>query len=111
MRTLVILYAIIGVVIALTAVPLMVNMVKPNRFYGFRSRRTLGDPEIWYAGNHYAGNLQFIAGIFTTMFAFVLTLVSGMSLTTYSLTNMIVLLVVLIIARMLSWRYVRSLDE
>ena len=43
--------AVIGVV----SVPLILKMVPPNPVYGFRTRRTLADRELWFQANYFAG--------------------------------------------------------
>jgi uncharacterized membrane protein len=45
----------------LRAVPLVLGKAPPNRFCGFRTRKTLSSPAIWYPANRIAGWLL-IAG-------------------------------------------------
>ena len=52
-----------AIVLILFAVPLWMRMVPPNRFYGIRTRATLGDEERWYTVNANAGLDLFISGI------------------------------------------------
>ena len=40
---------------AFAAVPLVMARVAPNRFYGFRTPRTLADRGLWYRVNGFAG--------------------------------------------------------
>lgn len=44
-------------------IPVVMGVVPPNRIYGFRIRRTLGDPEVWYAANRVAGLWSIGTGI------------------------------------------------
>ena len=37
------------------SVPLILQKVPPNRIYGFRSKRTLGDEQVWYRVNRLGG--------------------------------------------------------
>ncbi len=39
----------------------MLNAVPPNRFYGFRTRQTLGNRELWFRANRFAGYALFLA--------------------------------------------------
>jgi uncharacterized membrane protein len=55
---------LIGLLIAAISIPLLFNKVKPNQWYGFRTPKTLSDPEIWYKANKYMAINMFIAGIF-----------------------------------------------
>jgi len=46
---------IICAVIAVCSIPLILKPVPPNRLYGFRTRKTLSDPQIWFSANRFAG--------------------------------------------------------
>jgi len=52
-----------AVLLILFAVPLWMRMVPPNRFYGIRTRATLGDEQRWYAINASAGFDLLLSGI------------------------------------------------
>lgn len=49
--------ALAGTMIGL-GVPLMRRKIPPNYTYGFRTRITMANPEIWYKTNEYFGRLQ-----------------------------------------------------
>ena len=53
--------------IGLASVPLMLRLVPPNRYYGVRTRLTLGNPEIWFRVNCYAGGALFVAALISTL--------------------------------------------
>jgi uncharacterized membrane protein len=61
------LFALTGILFIGLGIPLMLNVVPPNRFYGFRTPRTLRDPKIWYAVNRIQGNDLFLAGALVTI--------------------------------------------
>ena len=42
-------------VILLICVPMILQLVPPNSFYGFHTPRTMADPAIWYRANLFAG--------------------------------------------------------
>jgi uncharacterized membrane protein len=44
------------------AIPLILRKVRPNPWYGFRTRKTLSHGKIWYAANRYAGKALLLAG-------------------------------------------------
>ncbi len=46
-----------------TALPLVMQKVPPNWWYGFRTRKTLSDPQIWYRANYLGGVGLLYAGI------------------------------------------------
>jgi hypothetical protein len=56
-------FALLGLVFALLGVPLARGEVPPNRWYGFRTAKTLSDPSIWYAANRAQGIDLCIGGI------------------------------------------------
>ncbi|MGA2960724.1 MAG: SdpI family protein [Candidatus Korobacteraceae bacterium] len=37
------------------SIPMVFGKIPPNRFYGFRTRKTLSNPDIWYRANRHAG--------------------------------------------------------
>ncbi len=52
-----------GLLIVLLAIPMILGKVRPNRLYGFRTRKTLSDPEIWFPANRAAGFAMVVAGL------------------------------------------------
>ena len=48
---------------AITALPLALRWVPPNRFYGFKTKFTLSDPAVWYAANAFTGRAMVAASI------------------------------------------------
>jgi len=56
-------FLISAAIIVVVSIPLIANVVPPNRFYGFRTRRTLSNERIWYRANRFAGWALFIAAI------------------------------------------------
>ena len=57
------MFALVGMLFVGLSIPLIRNRVPPNRYYGFRKRRTLSDPKIWYEVNHISGKDLFVAGV------------------------------------------------
>lgn len=51
----VLLFALIGAVFVALGIPLKQGAVPPNCWYGFRTRKTLSDKEIWYPINRIMG--------------------------------------------------------
>ena len=56
-------------VMVLLGLPLYFRKIPPNRFYGFRTGRTLADPEVWYAVNRVTGGWMAIIGAATAAVA------------------------------------------
>jgi hypothetical protein len=49
--------------LAVIAVPLALRWIGPNRLYGFRTRATLSDRELWYSANAFGGWSLLISAI------------------------------------------------
>ncbi len=58
-----VLFLVLGAALAGSGVPLALRKVKPNMLYGFRTRATLEDPDLWYEANAYAGRLLIVSGL------------------------------------------------
>jgi SdpI/YfhL protein family len=56
------LFLVDGLLFAAIGVPLALDKVPPNSWYGFRTPKTLSDPDIWYAINRSSGIDLMIAG-------------------------------------------------
>jgi uncharacterized membrane protein len=61
------LFSLVGVLFIGISVPLIQKRVPPNRYYGFRTSKTLSDPDVWYTANHVSGIDLFIAGALITV--------------------------------------------
>jgi uncharacterized membrane protein len=61
------LFALVGVLFIGLSIPLIQKRVAPNRYYGFRTRKTLSNPDIWYEINRISGTDLFIAGALITL--------------------------------------------
>jgi len=66
------LFALVGVLFVGLSIPLMRNRVPPNRYYGFRTPKTLSDTKIWYEVNRISGNDLFVAGAVITISSLVM---------------------------------------
>jgi uncharacterized membrane protein len=58
-------------------VPLALQKIKPNGWYGFRTPKTLSDENIWYEANRVAGIDLSLAGLLTIFTSIALFLFSG----------------------------------
>ena len=43
------------ILVFILSIPLALNLVRPNGFYGFRTAKTLSSPEIWRQANTFSG--------------------------------------------------------
>ena len=92
------------------SIPLIRRRVKPNYWYGFRTRRTLNDPAIWYEVNAYAGKRLLICGIITIVAALILYFIPGLTVDGYALGMLFFALVPLTIGVAQSLRYADRLS-
>lgn len=58
-----IIIACASIVIIVISIPLILDKIKPNNLYGFRTQKTLSNEEIWYKANKFAGIALLISGI------------------------------------------------
>ena len=56
-------FAIPALLLFVVALPLVLGIVPPNRLYGFRTKKTLSDAEVWYRVNRFAGIAIMLASI------------------------------------------------
>jgi uncharacterized membrane protein len=91
--------------IAVASIPLMLNAVPPNRVYGFRTRRTLTNRELWFRANRFAGCALFIpSGVSASAFVAHPEYASGRSF-----SGLVVFVVPLVVALLASFAYDRRL--
>ena len=61
--TLIIIFVLAGFMEVILGMPLLLEKIKPNWFYGFRTPKTMSNKEIWYKSNKYLGRDFIIIGI------------------------------------------------
>ena len=100
-----------GLLLIGLAIPMMLRRVKPNRWYGFRTHKTLSDDEIWYASNAYGGKLLLIFGIVHTVTSLVLYFVPALqaNLDAYASAILAIFLTGFTVVIVQSFRYLHSL--
>lgn len=88
-------------IIALACIPLMLNVVPPNRLYGFRTQQTLASRELWFRANRFGGCALFVAaGASAALFVVEPEYASGRSF-----VGLIIFVVPLVIAVVVSFVY------
>jgi len=63
-----------GLLYAVISLPLIALKVKPNKWYGYRTKRTLSNPRIWYAANKAMGFDMLLAGLMIAFSALMIIL-------------------------------------
>lgn len=56
-------------ILVILGLPLYFQKIPPNRFYGFRTPRTLADPKVWYPVNRVTGGWMAVTGAATAIAA------------------------------------------
>lgn len=57
------LSVLLPIVNILISLPLVLRAVPPNRLYGFRTRKTLTNPDVWYEANYKGGVGLIVASV------------------------------------------------
>jgi hypothetical protein len=109
MTILVYLFILSGVLISALSIPMIMNKIPPNGLYGFRVKKTMEDPKIWYPVNAYSGKWLLAIGIVTILAATGFYFIPGISIDIYAYVVLGVWVVVFSIAVYTSVRYMNSL--
>lgn len=101
------LYSFAGVILAGLSVPLILHKIPPNGLYGFRSRSTLDNPQLWYRVNAYAGKRLLVTGLGTSIAAIILYYTTS-NVEEYALSCMGFFLALFLWMMVTSFLYLRS---
>ncbi len=108
MTLLLILFLVWGAVLIGISIPLILGRVGPNRWYGFRIRRTLEDPKVWYPVNRYSGWRLLGVGVAEIVVATALYFVPGLEVAMYASIVSAVAVAGVIIGLVQSFRYLHQ---
>jgi hypothetical protein len=102
-----------GLLMILISLPLLYNAIGPNWLYGFRTRKTLSNPDIWYKANKYMAKELIAAGIVIILLA-IITLLIHLKITMFTTIQAVALFLMVIdvplaIAVLRSALYLRKL--
>ncbi len=78
------LFVISGALLVVLSVPMIMGRIPPNGLYGFRVKKTMENPDIWYPVNAYSGKWLLVDGLGLALAAVGLFFVPGISLEVYS---------------------------
>ena len=109
MTALMIMYLVGGVILMALSIPLIRGRIPPNGLYGFRVKKTLAEPRIWYPVNTYAGKWLLVIGVWVIFAALTLRGVAHISLEAYALGVLAVVIVLLITSLGMVVRYMNSI--
>ncbi len=108
MTTMLAMYVIFGLLLVGLSVPLLLDKIPPNGWYGFRVPSTLYNPDLWYKVNRYAARWLLLSGIVTVVAAVVLYYGADLSVDGYAWSLLAVFLLSFLPGLALSFRYLRQ---
>jgi hypothetical protein len=109
MSFLMITFVVSGLFLAAVCVPLMLDRIPPNGLYGFRLKKTMENPDIWYPVNRYSGRRLFLASLLLVLAAVGFAQIPGITMDVYSYAVLATWLVLFALAIVSSIRYMNSL--
>ena len=109
MLILFLLFLFSGLFLAGISIPLILGKIPPNGLYGFRVKKTMENPEIWYLVNTYSGKWLLVVGIILAIVSIILFFIPGLSVDLYSYSILAIWAVIFAIALAASIRYLKSL--
>jgi uncharacterized membrane protein len=106
------LFLFVGTSLLLTllAIPMVAGKIPPNPWYGFRTRASLEDPELWYKVNRYSGRWLLVIGVLGAVVALALYPLCAPGGETYATLYALIILPLLTLSVLDSLRYQRSLQ-
>jgi hypothetical protein len=102
------LYSLTGILLAVLSVPLILQKIGPNPWYGFRVKKTLDNPAVWYPVNAYAAKRLVVVGLASSLASVLLFFLPNIDLLTYTLACAAVTLGGLAATVIQSFFYLRS---
>jgi hypothetical protein len=111
MATLLWFYVGAGLFLIGISLPLLLQKIPPNRFYGFRLNPALEDPRIWYATNTHSAKRLMLAAASAIVAAIGLYFVPAISLDVYAIGCLVVFAIALCVGLFQSVRYMRAMAD
>lgn len=111
MTTLLIMYVVFGLLLVGLSIPLLLDKIPPNPWYGVRVPSTLADPVRWYKANRYMARGLLLTGIITVIGAVGLYFAPGLSVDAYAWLVLGVFGVPFVITVVAGFRYLRQLPR
>ena len=104
-------FTVLGLSIALilVAIPLALGKVPPNVVYGFRTRATLADEEVWYDANAYFGRRLIVACLCGVLAAWALYVLKPFPPDVFLPVSLVVLVAPTLVAAVTTARFVKTL--
>lgn len=96
-----------SILMILLSLPMIFRRVPPNPLYGFRTRATLSDPDLWYAANAYAGKWLLADGLLFLLVVSAMRLFFSFSVDVFSTIAAVVMLGSLTVTVIFCLRYTK----
>jgi hypothetical protein len=109
MLILLILFVVSGLVLVGISIPLILGKIPPNGWYGFRVRKTMENPEIWYPVNQFAGKRLLLASLVFSLAAPGIYFIPGLQVDTFSYAVLIIWVVGFTLALVTTVRFMNKL--
>jgi hypothetical protein len=109
MMILLMLFLFSGALLAGLSVPMILGKIPPNGLYGFRVKKTMENPEIWYPVNAYSGKWLLVVGLILILASVGIFFIPGISLDVYAYAVLAVWGAAFAVAMVASIRYLNSL--
>jgi SdpI/YfhL protein family len=109
MVVLMLMFLFSGLLLAALSVPMILGKIPPNGLYGFRLKKTMENPEVWYPVNAYSGKWLLVAGLGQALAASGIYFIPGISIDAYAYAVLGVWLGIFATALIASIRYLDSL--
>jgi hypothetical protein len=109
MLVLLITFVISGLALAGVSIPLILERIPPNGLYGFRVRKTMANPQIWYPVNKFAGKRLFWASLVLVLAAVGVYFIPNLRIDVYSYAILGIWLVAFASAIVSTVRYMNTL--
>jgi len=110
MTTLLFLYLGRGILLTLITIPLYLQKVPPNGLYGFRVRKTMENPALWYPVNRHGADWLMAIGLLTSLSSTCIYFIPGLSLDAYALICLAIFVITFSIGFACTLRYMNSLS-
>lgn len=99
----------LSLVLILIAIPLALRKVGPNVVYGYRTRATLSDEDVWYDANAYFGSRLIVACICGVVAAWALYVLKPFPPDLFLPVSLVVLVAPTLVAAVATARFVKTL--
>jgi hypothetical protein len=110
MEILLVFFVCSGIILVGLSISLIMGKMGPNPWYGFRVRRTLSDPVVWYEVNAYSAKRLLAVGIVNTVSAIVLYFVPEIDVAAYAISCGVIAVAGIVVTLIQSLRFLRSLN-